>query len=210
MSEDWLARWKQGRIGFHEGAPNAWLADHASVLGPGAGRRVIVPLCGKSIDLAFLAAHGFEVVGIELSPLAAAAFFEEAGLTPVRTEIAKGVRLAANRIEIVVANFFELDRVVLGPFDAFFDRAAVVALPTDDRARYAATLRGLLAPDATGLLVTFEHDGEKTTPPYSVDEKEIERLWPTFDRVALGSGEITLTKPGATFCREHAYALRAR
>ena len=77
---DWLKRWREGRTGFHEGRPNDLLVHHAARL---AGcRRVLVPLCGKSEDLAFLAARGHDVVGVELAEQAVQAFFAEHDLAP--------------------------------------------------------------------------------------------------------------------------------
>ena len=43
----WARRWKEGRIGFHEGRTNTFLARHVDLLGA-APRRVLVPLCGKA------------------------------------------------------------------------------------------------------------------------------------------------------------------
>lgn len=209
----WLDRWDKGQIGFHEGAPNRWLEEHVAMLGPGAGRRVLVPLCGKSIDLAFLAACGFEVVGVELAGEAAAAFFEEADLTPTRTESGGFARLVAGPITIVVGDFFALREEHVGTFHAFYDRAAVVALPRELRTRYSESLRARLASDAVGLVITFEHDGPTTAPPFSVDAAEVARVWPDFERVVLGGHDVlgergTLREAGATFATENAYALR--
>ncbi len=41
---------------------------------------ILVPLCGKSLDLHWLYQHGHSVVGVELSGLAAKQFFEENGI----------------------------------------------------------------------------------------------------------------------------------
>ncbi|EXF43869.1 thiopurine s-methyltransferase [Pseudomonas sp. BAY1663] len=38
---------------------------------------MLVPLCGKSLDLAWLAGQGFNVLGVELSEKAVEAFFAE-------------------------------------------------------------------------------------------------------------------------------------
>ncbi len=72
-AEFWKTRWQAGQIGFHEGRPNAFLEAHAARLG--IARRVLVPLCGKSVDLAYLAGLGHDVVGVELVEEAAAACF---------------------------------------------------------------------------------------------------------------------------------------
>jgi thiopurine S-methyltransferase len=207
----WNQRWVEGKIGFHEGTPNRWLVEHAARLGDGAGRRVLVPLCGKTVDLAFLASRGFEVVGVELVQSAAEAFFAEAGLTPKRVDEGGRVRLSAANIEIIVGDFFALTPAIVGLFDAYYDRAAVVALPVPLRDRYAQTLRTLLAPGAPGLLLTFEHDIADGFPPFTVPEAEITRLFPDFAREELGQGDApgSLLERGATFARDHAYAMRA-
>lgn len=211
----WLERWEKQQIGFHEGAPNAWLEEHALLLGPGPGRRVLVPLCGKSVDLAFLAAHGFEVVGVELARSAAEAFFEEAGLEPTRRADGELERFSVPGIEIVVGDYLTLGPEQIGTFDAYYDRAAVVAMPPELRKRYARAGRALLRPEAVGLIVTFEHDGPKDAPPFSVDAAELARLWPSFEWLPLGTTDLlearsVLRERGATFAREHAYAVRPR
>lgn len=198
----WEACWREGRTAFDQRAPNRWLVEHVARLGPGRGRRVLVPLCGKSIDLAFLAAHGFDVVGVELSRLAAAAFFADSGLEPV-VDASGPVRLVASGIAIVVADIATLGPE-LGTFDAFYDRAAVVALTREQRTTYAEVITRLLAPGARGLVVAEEHAGTDG-PPFSVDAPELDRLWPTFGRELLGSARL-VSRPRAM---ERAYALTA-
>ena len=51
----WRSRWTAGQIGFHEGKPNQHLVKHVAALGK--AKHVLVPLCGKAEDLAFLAAQ---------------------------------------------------------------------------------------------------------------------------------------------------------
>lgn len=73
MLEHWLERWRQGRTGWHEATGNRGLRAHWRA----TGRRVLVPLCGKSPDLVWLADRGNEVFGVELSPLAVHSFFAD-------------------------------------------------------------------------------------------------------------------------------------
>ena len=40
-----------------------------------AGDNILVPLCGKSLDMLWLAERGFQVTGIEISELAVQDFF---------------------------------------------------------------------------------------------------------------------------------------
>jgi thiopurine S-methyltransferase len=145
---------------------------------------------------------------------AAEAFFTDAGLTPTREEQGGFVQLASSAIEIVVGDFFAVSPALVGTFDAFYDRASVVALPAEMREGYAGTLRGLLKPHARGLVVTFEHDARGHEPPFSVDEAEIARLFDGFDRETLGTADVLadrggLRDRGATFAIDRCYAMRA-
>ena len=73
----WHDRWEKDLTGFHLDEVNPYLKEKWSVLNLKAAARVFVPLCGKSLDLIWLAEQGFDVIGIELSPLAVQAFFSE-------------------------------------------------------------------------------------------------------------------------------------
>lgn len=168
----WNARWREGRIGFHEGRPNEHLARHIARLG--AGRRVLVPLCGKAEDLAWLAAQGHEVVGVELVEDAVRAFFAEHGLTPTVTPRGAHVEYRAGAVTVFAGDFFATTREMLGPLDALYDRAALIALPPAMRARYAAHLLSLLPQGAPGLVITLEYPQEAMPgPPFSVPEAEL-------------------------------------
>ena len=175
--EDWAQRWAEGKIGFHEGRPNTLLEAHAAELG--ASRRVFVPLCGKTEDMAFLVARGHEVVGIEAVEPAIVAFFAEHGLTPTVERGQRGlVFYTAPSITILSGDVFAATAEDLGGVNALYDRAAMVALPADVRPRYTAHLQSLLPPGAPGLLVTFDYDQARIDgPPFAVGEAEVRRLY---------------------------------
>lgn len=205
----WRARWTQGRTGWHQGQPNEHLVAHFEALG--SPRRVLVPLAGKSVDLAYLAGRGASVVGVELVEEAARAFFEEQGFAAQRTVDGPLARWEGGAIEIVVGDFFDLTRAEIGSFDAFYDRAALVALPHELRRRYVAHVLSLLEPGARGLVVTFEHDAPPHEPPFSVDADEIRDLFERARVTSLTSVDVTasssLTPRGANFVRERAWLI---
>lgn len=180
MSSDWLERWQEGRTGWHEAHGNAGLRKHWAA----SGRRVLVPLCGKSQDMLWLEEQGNEVVGVELSEIAADAFFEENGIRYSRRQSAAGgdYRVADDRrVSIFCGDYFSFND---GPFDACYDRGALVALSPDLRDDYVAHTRSLLRPDAEVLVVTVEYDQSIAAgPPFSLSQQDMRRLWPGLQRV---------------------------
>ncbi|MFO1505908.1 MAG: hypothetical protein U1F23_02325 [Lysobacterales bacterium] len=53
------------------------LQKHWPALGVAPGARVLVPLCGKTLDMLWLAEQGLHVLGVDLAPLAIESFLHE-------------------------------------------------------------------------------------------------------------------------------------
>lgn len=173
----WHARWTSNQIGFHRDSVNPQLERWWPACDVPAGSRVLVPLCGKSLDMCWLAERGYSVTGIELSPIAVEAFFEENDRVPEVTEVAGLQRFASGAIEIFCGDFFALDHRHVGDIAAVYDRAALIALPADMRARYVAHLATLVAPAGRGMLVTLAYDDTQMQgPPFSVPPDEVTAL----------------------------------
>lgn len=173
MSNHWLERWQEGRIGWHEAEGNASLRKHWRA----TGRRVLVPLCGKTQDLLWLEGQGNEVVGVELSEIAAEAFFAENELSFSRTAGAM-TTYAANerRITICCTDYLDFSAA---PFDGYYDRGALVAIAPDVRRRYVQHTRALLSANAAKLIISLEYDQSIALgPPFSVPADEMRELWP--------------------------------
>lgn len=193
----WHARWARGETGFHLPAVNPALVRHLPALQLSPGARVFVPLCGKSQDLHFLADQGARVTGIELSPIAVEAFFAEQCLAPACETQGALEAFTAGPIRVFLGDFFRLDAARLGPVDAVFDRAALVALPPEMRPAYATHLAALVQPGARLLLVSFDYpQQEMAGPPFSVPQAEIRSLFgPHFDIAPLGREDILAREP---------------
>lgn len=170
----WHERWRDNHIGFHRDAPLPLLVEHWPALGLDAGSRVFVPLCGKSLDMVWLAERGHRVLGIELSELAIEQFFAERGLSPVRAAGPAGMHYAAGPWELVAGDAFAMPAGALAGCAGVYDRAALVALPPAMRATYAHTAWRRLPAGCRGLLVTLEYpQAQKDGPPFAVDEDEV-------------------------------------
>lgn len=186
MHEDWLERWEKGRTGWHEVGGNAGLRKYWPELP--AGSRVLVPLCGKSPDLGWLASRGLDITGVELSPLAAQAFFTDNHLRCSVVERSDFRVYQGNDcgIAIYCGDFLDFSSAYsASPFDALYDRGALVALPASVRSVYARQIDRLLKPAAVRLLITLEYDQSIADgPPYSVSEEEVRQYWPSLRRVS--------------------------
>lgn len=168
----WHERWQRGEIGFHLSDIHPALKRHWSDISGGGDDAVLVPLSGKSLDMRWLSERGHPVVGVELSERAIAAFFEEWGRRPKRDEHGALRHWSADGIELVQGDFF--DYRPGRAFRYFYDRAALVALPSTTRPAYLRHLRSLLHGDASGLVVTFEYDQQRMDgPPFSVPAGEL-------------------------------------
>jgi thiopurine S-methyltransferase len=174
----WLQRWREVRTGFHRDRVMPLLEQHWDALALAPGSRVFVPLAGKSLDMLWLAAQGYRVLGVELSPLAAQQFFAESGLHPEVHESRYGRHHVAGAIELICGDAFALDTSALADCAGVYDRAAVIALPADMRRRYAEELYARLPTGCRGLMITLEYpQAEKAGPPFAVDEREVRNLF---------------------------------
>ena len=174
----WLQLWRDRLTDFHQKTVNRFLARFWPNLGLAPGSRVFVPLCGKSLDMIWLAAQGHQVIGVELSPIAVRAFFRENRLQPVRRQLGGFTLWEHGRIGILCGDYFALRPEDLGAIDIVYDRAALTALPEDIRRLYVAQLRRIVPQQADIFLLTIEDAEENAdlAQALGVDE-ELEGLY---------------------------------
>ena len=173
----WHERWRLGQIGFHQPAVEEQLAKHWSELNVSDGN-VLVPLCGKSLDLLWLRERGCDVTGIELSAVAVESFCWGQGILARRTVGDAVDRFDAHRLRIFQGDLFTLDSARLGDFHAVYDRASLIALPAEERVRYVDQLIALTQPGTRTLLLTIEYSQQQTDgPPFSVSREEVQTLY---------------------------------
>ena len=205
--EFWQQRWRDGKTGFHQDKPTPLMLKHWPALGVAPGTRVFVPLAGKTLDMAWLAAQGYAVLGVELSTLAIGQFFEQQGLHPVQHTSRYGTHYVAGTIEVIHGDAFGLDAAALAGCGAVHDRAALIALPPELRRRYVLELHAALPLGCRGLLITLEYpQDEKQGPPFSVAEAEVRELYGRdWDVSVLERREILAQQP--LFAQEGVTAL---
>lgn len=173
-TEFWHERWATNNIAFHAKEANPLLVTHFSSLSLEKGARVFLPLCGKTLDIAWLLSQGYRVVGVELVETAIEQLFMELGVEPEVATVGELKHYSAENIDIFVGDFFALSAARLGTIDAIYDRAALVALPEDMRQRYTAHLTTITG-NAPQLLIVFEYDQSQLAgPPFSIVAEEVD------------------------------------
>lgn len=204
----WHNRWQTNQTGWHEHAVNPLLIAHFPSLHVPPGGRVFVPLCGKSLDLGWLLSRGYAVAGAELSELAVTQLFAELGMEVRISEVDKFTLFRGQKIDIFVGDIFDLSREILGPVDAVYDRAALVALPEAMRVQYAAHLKAItgLAPQ---LVIGYEYDQTVVEgPPFSVTPDELHRHYSEgYTLTLLARVEVTGGLKGKCPAIEHVWRL---
>lgn len=205
----WKDKWERSEIAFHEREANPLLVKYFKELSVAKGARVFVPLCGKTLDIAWLLSHGYRVAGAELSEIAVQQLFEGLGVEPKVSAVGSVQRYRAQNIEIFLGDLFDVTREMLGPVDAIYDRAALVALPKDMRDRYTEHLVQI-SDNAPQLVIAYEYDQRVIGgPPFSVSNDEVRRHYTdSYDLTLLASSDVPGGLKGKCPATENVWLLK--
>ena len=187
--EFWTSRWQEGRTGFHQDPVHSDLLEHAPALLNQGSKRILVPLAGKSTDIAWFLEQGHKVTAVELSPIAIETWYRTHKRKATAIQDGHWTCHQSENLNFWCADILALN-APLGPFDLIWDRAALVALDPGRRPRYAMRLAKWLAPGGTLLLNGFEYDqSQMKGPPHAVWRKEVDALFPTLSPKLIREGE---------------------
>jgi len=210
----WDGKWNneyKGKPRFHLSTANPNLVKfHGKEFNPPKDMPILLPLCGKTIDLQWLLSAGHQcVVGVEGI---------QQGIEELRDEMLNDLRCISvspgliwttasegkewfhtnassntNSIEepkgdasisIVCTDFFEISPTTFGVqspcFAAVYDRGAIVAVPPQSRHQYVDVIDSLLIPGGQILMVTVD-SGRDSGPPFPVTPGVVEELFSTRD-----------------------------
>ncbi|XP_034560761.1 probable thiopurine S-methyltransferase isoform X2 [Notolabrus celidotus] len=181
---EWEERWQEDRIGFHQPGVHQMLETHIEkVLAGRTGVRFFFPLCGKAVDMKWLADMGHSVVGVEISDKAIKQFFGENNMTYSEEDVpaipgAKVYKGSERNISLYQCNLFNFSSSVGGQFGAIWDRGSLVAINPQDREKYAALITSLMAKDCKYLLDTLLYNPELYAgPPFLVPDEQVKSLF---------------------------------
>lgn len=188
----WQQMWKDNQIAFHQSNITPLLQRHFLSLNLRKPSRILVPLCGKSLDMTWLMNMGHHVVGIELSPIAIKTYFSELGVKPKRDRIGKFIRWRHGNCELWCGDVFDLSTLNLQRDHLLYDNASLTCFPQDIRQSYVDHFHRCLPLECNILLSTTEsHEGDSLLSHLKIDQ-EIARLYQTNYQVSLLAGETRI------------------
>jgi thiopurine S-methyltransferase len=171
----WQSRWQNNNIGWHSGRVYPPLPATWPLLSLTFNPKVLVPLCGKSLDMSWLAKQGCYVIGVEVSQKALQEFMNHHPEEFQRESNYGFPIYKSKKIELWEGDFFKLPYVELPDLDLIYDKASIVAFPPKMRKHYGQKILDLCGNSTQILLQTFEYDQkEMNGPPFSVKKEEIE------------------------------------
>lgn len=212
--EFWINLWKSGQSIWHQEGVTKHLLDNKDVILAGKeNARVFLPLCGKAHELKWFLDLGHSVVGVEFVEECVRSYFEENDLNMEETTCpiinCKILQTPDRRLQVFVCNIFDLTSECTGPVDIVWDRSGFTAMKKEDRPRYAAVMKSLLAPGfsyglwsvvydeslpahelsprSAGEAVIKEHFGDVASKIVLVDSKDVQTA------LYLNGGPVTFS-----------------
>ncbi len=205
----WHKKWEENKTAFHESEVNPLLVKYFKALSLAEGSRVFLPLCGKTLDISWLLSNGYRVAGAELSAIAINQLFAKLGVEPTIARVGELDHYSATNIDIFVGDIFNLSREMLGPIDAIYDRAALVALPEAVRDRYTAHLTEI-TDKVPQLLICYDYDQSCIEgPPFSISNEEVNRHYrERYDLTLMVSTDMPGGLKGKCAAKENVWLLK--
>ncbi|XP_075907728.1 putative thiopurine S-methyltransferase isoform X2 [Nelusetta ayraudi] len=218
---EWEGRWQEGRIGFHQQQVHKMLESNIERVTAGrTGVRFFFPLCGKAVDMKWLADMGHSVVGVEISEKPIKDFFEDSNMTYVEEPVpaipgAKVFKSSDGNVSLYQCDLFNFSSSIAGQFGAIWDRGSLVAINPKDRERYAALITSLMAKDCRYLLDTLLYNPELYPgPPFFVPDEQVHSLFGSTCDLELLQSVDALTERhkswGLDFLTENVFLLTVK
>lgn len=205
----WIESWDEGgfKTSFHRKDIHPYVLQYL----PSEklkNKRILVPLCGKCLDLMYFRKYADHVIGVELAEKAIYQFFEEQELPFTKN----GARFEAENLTIIKADFFSLNKSDIGVIDLVYDRAALVALPLPMRLRYVEKMQSLLSSKAQQFINTLEYSPIKKEPPFSISPIDLASYYGNTHEIShlespLIPNHGLIRCWGLNFVKEHGFLL---
>jgi thiopurine S-methyltransferase len=173
----WQSRWNKNKTGWHMDSVYPPLPEIWSRLAIKPHARVLVPFCGKSLDLRWLTEQGHHVTGVDVSQKALHEVMHQNPHTFSQDSSHGFTIYRSDSLELWQGDFIKLPAQGIATPDIIYDKASIIAQPREQRKAYAQKVLELCGKKTRILLQTFEYKQEEMNgPPFSVDENEVREL----------------------------------
>lgn len=174
----WQSRWQQNKTGWHRSEVFPLLKKYWPCLKLKPKAAVLVPLCGKTLDIDWLAQQGYYPIGVDVSEIALNGIMERQLHSFSQTPRGTFTRYTSSSMELWCGDILKIRKDWLPSIDAVYDKSALMALPQPKRRQYANQIQTLMQPESAMLLNCFEYSTEEMNgPPFAVFGDELEQLY---------------------------------
>jgi thiopurine S-methyltransferase len=189
-SNFWHKCWERNALGFHQQQVHLFLTDHFKSMCLASDKHVFVPLCGKTLDMVYLA-QLIRVSGSELSEIACRDFFLDNAIEYQQKKIGDFNHYYCSQLSLLQGDFFKLSTDTIGCVDWIYDRAALIALPVPMQRQYVEHLKSFFSAHTRLFLVTVEFPEEQLTgPPFAITANDVEKLFSGFKVACVATNEL--------------------
>lgn len=181
--EFWTSAWINRQINFHKSKINRHLIKYGHLLKnlDVPKKNILVPLCGKSLDMNWFKEAGHNVYGVEIVEEAILNYFNELNQKYSLQTRKSFNKYSSHRITLYCADFLQISPKLIPPINVIYDRASLVALPYKIRLDYYKKLDSFLERGGEIFLICLEYQSKtELGPPYSVSEEEIRKEFSNF------------------------------
>ena len=175
--EGWLKCHEIGKTPWHSYILNPmfskYFEEHSDLLKP--GKKLFVPLCGKDVVLSWVFRNlpGVKVVGLDGSPIACKAVFQENSIDFDMKEMpeieGQLYQAKEGNLKVYCCDFFKFTKEIEKNFDVVWDKAALNAFDSDSQSKYVSTMKPLLSDTCVNLTEIVTQKG-KTKPKATIEE----------------------------------------
>jgi len=182
INKEWASYYTEDTLPWHLKDVNHNLKKHITTLTENkdaSGIRILIPLCGKTVDMKFLYEQGFTVVGIEFSDIAIQSFAAENNI-PLTAEVKEGYTIHTfdDRLKIFQGDLFDFTPEKLrGLFDYWWDCGSLTAMVNEEDHEYIKLILSLMKVNARGLISLFQYEPSVYDgPPKSINQTKLEEI----------------------------------
>ncbi|MFN3852457.1 MAG: thiopurine S-methyltransferase [Spirosomataceae bacterium] len=168
----WIKSWELGGFytSFHRRDIHPYVLEYMT---PDEieNKNILVPLCGKTLDMLYLAQYANKVIGVELVEEAIVQFFDENNLP---YEMIDDETYVSGNITLLKKDFMALTTEEIGQIDWIYDRASLVALPYEMRVDYLRAIDRLSDVGTKQLIITLEYFPLINSAPFCIKPNEVD------------------------------------